>query len=66
MNLSINGEDKTVDADTTVSSLIEQLGLGDKRVAVEINRHVVPRADWSETKLADADQVEIVQFVGGG
>ncbi len=36
------------------------------RVAVELNREIVPRARWAETPLHDGDQLEIVHFVGGG
>jgi thiamine biosynthesis protein ThiS len=36
------------------------------RVAVELNRNLVPRSQWAETNLAEGDQLEIVHFVGGG
>jgi sulfur carrier protein len=36
------------------------------RVAVEVNREVVPRNRWAETPLRDGDRLEIVHFVGGG
>ncbi len=45
---------------------IEQLGMKQDRVAVELNRNIVPRADWAATNLAEGDQLEIVHFVGGG
>ena len=51
---------------TTVGALIEELGLGNRRVAVERNREVVPRAQHATTALAAGDHVEIVTFVGGG
>jgi thiamine biosynthesis protein ThiS len=50
----------------TLLTLIEQLALTPERVAVELNRDVVRRADWPDTRLADGDRVEIVHFVGGG
>ncbi|WP_233104091.1 sulfur carrier protein ThiS [Haliangium ochraceum] len=43
-----------------------QLGLGDRRVAVERNREVVPRAEHASTTLSDGDTLEVVGFVGGG
>ena len=36
------------------------------RVAVELNRDIVPRDQWAETKLPEGDRLEIVHFVGGG
>jgi sulfur carrier protein len=62
----INGETRTVVQGTTVSGLIDELGLGDRRVAIERNREVVPRAQHATTVLADGDRLELVTFVGGG
>ena len=62
----INGETRTVVQGTTVATLIVELGLGDRRVAVERNREVVPRAEHASTVLAEGDHVELVTFVGGG
>jgi sulfur carrier protein len=62
----INGQPRTVARGTTVAGLIVELGLGDRRVAVERNREVVPRAQHATTVLAPDDRVELVTFVGGG
>jgi len=62
----INGETRTIPQGTTVTTLIDQLGLGDRRVAVERNREVVPRAAHASTVLAAGDRIELVTFVGGG
>ena len=62
----VNGEDRQVPAGTTVLALVELLGLAGRKVAVERNREVVPRAQHAETALADGDRVELVTFVGGG
>ncbi len=66
IDVVINGESRTVTAGTTVAALIAELGLGDRRVAVERNREVVPRAEHATTVLAAGDRVEVVTFVGGG
>ncbi len=66
MTIELNGERRTVAAGINLAGLIEELGFKDRRVAVEHNRAVVPREDWSATTLADNDRVEVVQFVGGG
>jgi thiamine biosynthesis protein ThiS len=65
MNLIINGESQALLADT-LSVLVEQLGMKSDRVAIELNREIVPRDQWAETRLADGDRLEIVHFVGGG
>lgn len=62
----VNGEARTVAQGTTVAALIGELGLGDRRVAVERNRQVVPRAEHATTVLAAGDRLELVTFVGGG
>jgi sulfur carrier protein len=62
----INGQARNVAQGTTVAALIGDLGLGDRRVAVERNREVVPRAEHATTVLAPGDRLELVTFVGGG
>jgi sulfur carrier protein len=62
----INGEPRSVNLGTTVEKLIAELGLGDRKVAVERNRMVVPRAQHATTQLAEGDRLEVVTFVGGG
>jgi thiamine biosynthesis protein ThiS len=66
MRLQINGEDKEFPEVATLAALIEHLGAKSDRVAVELNRDIVPRAQWDETPLHDGDRLEIVHFVGGG
>ncbi|MCG8425251.1 MAG: sulfur carrier protein ThiS [Proteobacteria bacterium] len=66
MEISVNGETHRVTHGMTVADLLGHLGLGDRRVAVERNRAVVPRAEHRGTLLADGDRLEIVTFVGGG
>jgi sulfur carrier protein len=71
MNLQINGEPRTFPdpappSHFTLTGLIESLGMKPDRVAVELNRDIVPRERWSETHLKDGDRLEVVHFVGGG
>ncbi len=66
MNITINGEGHTFSMDLTVASLLAELGLKPDRVAVELNRDLVPRERWDKTPLSDDDKLEIVHFVGGG
>jgi len=66
MHLFINGDGKEFAAPLSLAELIEQLGMKSDRVAVELNREIVARAQWIETQLKDGDRLEIVHFVGGG
>jgi sulfur carrier protein len=69
MKLHINGEDRefgNAGAPFTLFALVEILGMKPDRVAVELNREIVPRDRWAETRLNEGDQLEVVHFVGGG
>lgn len=66
MNLFVNGEPASAADSATVETLLEQMGLPQKGVAVERNREIVPKSLYAMTPLADGDRIEIVQFVGGG
>ena len=66
MNIIVNGERQSLEADTNLEQLLEMLGLSGKRVAVEVNRDIVPRSDYNSFKLSDNDTIEIVNAIGGG
>ena len=68
MKLILNGEPREFDATErfTLTSLVEALGMKADRVAVELNRDIVPRDRWTETQLREGDRLEVVHFVGGG
>lgn len=66
MNITLNGEPRSIDAGLTVSGLIEQLGYQGKRIAVERNGEIVPRSAHATTPLSEGDTLEIVIAVGGG
>ena len=66
MKLQINGESRDFSAPLSLAVLLDQLGMKADRVAVELNRSIVRREEWAQTSLGDGDQLEIVQFVGGG
>ena len=66
MKIQINGEPREFNAPLTLVGLVEQLGMKPDRVAIELNRELAPRTRWQEISLHEGDQLEIVQFVGGG
>ncbi len=65
MNIALNGESRSVSA-RTVKELLESLDIDSKRVAVELNMEILPKADYVTRTIADGDRIEIVHFVGGG
>src|SRR6266436_10370362 len=66
LQLTINGESRTLPDPLTVAELLERLGHDRRRIAVEVNREVVPQPRHRDHRLANGDAVEIVTLVGGG
>jgi len=66
MEVQINGESKQVREEVTISQLLDELGLRARRVAIEVNRELVPRGRHETTQLSPGDKIEIVTLVGGG
>jgi thiazole synthase len=66
LDVTINGQARTLPETLTVSDLVRQLGHDPRRIAVEVNREVVPAARHGQHRLASGDAVEIVTLVGGG
>lgn len=66
IQLTINGQSEQLPAGLTVAGLLAARDLAGKRVAIERNGEIVPRARHGEVELADGDRLEIVVAVGGG
>ena len=66
IKIDLNGEAFTIEGDPGLEALLKKLDLRLTRIAVEINRMVVAKADYARTRLSDGDKVEIINFVGGG
>lgn len=66
MQISLNGEIRQLRDGMTVADLVDELGMGDRRIAVEINLNIVPRSLHAQQVIHDGDKVEIVQAIGGG
>jgi thiamine biosynthesis protein ThiS len=62
----LNGERFVVDGPVTVAALLAQLDIDSRRVAVEQNLEVVKRSLYEGTEVHEGDEIEIVNFVGGG
>ncbi len=66
MQITVNGETRQIDQGLTLAALLEQLELAGKRIAVERNEAIVPRARHAETVLEEGDTIEIIHAIGGG
>ena len=66
MKLQINGEVRDFSSPLSLVSLLKELDMKLDRVAIELNRNIVPREQWANTELREGDRLEIVHFVGGG
>ncbi|MEO8459057.1 MAG: sulfur carrier protein ThiS [Dokdonella sp.] len=66
MKILLNGEEREIPGDSNVCALLELAGFAERRVAIEVNRDIVPRSLHGEHRLVDGDQVEIVHAIGGG
>ncbi len=66
MTIRLNGETHEVPQPMTVAALLERLEIDARRVAVELNLNVVKKAAYASAVVGDGDEVEIVNFVGGG
>jgi thiamine biosynthesis protein ThiS len=66
IGIFVNGERRSVPAGVNVRQMLERLGVAPERVAVEMNRAIVRKADWERTRVEDGASFEIVEFVGGG
>jgi thiamine biosynthesis protein ThiS len=66
MQIKVNGEVKNLDTPISVAALAEELKLKPSQVAIERNLEIVPRSRYAEVLLNEGDEIEIVQFIGGG
>ena len=66
MRIQLNGHPLDLPQPMTVAALLQHLGVGEKRVAVEVNRAIVSRSRHAEHALREGDRVELVQALGGG
>ena len=66
MKLTINGQERDFADIQNARELVENLGLINKPIAIELNYKILPKQKLETTKLSDGDKLEIVSFVGGG
>lgn len=65
MQLQINGDSFDFHG-TTVTDLVAELKLSERRIAIELNQEILPRYDYPDTHLKEGDCLEIIHAIGGG
>jgi sulfur carrier protein len=66
MKILINGESRELTESLNLREFLQHFSLPAERIAIELNKEVIRRKDWESVTVKDADQIEIVHFVGGG
>ena len=66
MDVVINGEPQAIPEGATVASVLAQLDLPPRGIAVALDREVIPRGQWDRTVLGDGSRLEVVRAVQGG
>lgn len=66
MQILLNGEMTSIAENTTAAKLVEQLGLHNRRLAMEVNQEIIPRSEYENYVFRANDCVEVVQAIGGG
>jgi len=66
MKVFLNGELREVPDGLNLEELLRHFSLPSQRVAIELNRDVVRRGDWTAVSVSESDKIEVIHFVGGG
>ena len=66
INIIINGENKSIEINSTLKTIIQDLKIEDKVMAAAINMEIVKKENWSSFIPKENDKLELLQFVGGG
>ena len=64
--ITVNGETRTLEAGLSLQDLLQDLGMTEGRIAVEVNGNIIPRSQFSSQRISNLDSIEIVQAIGGG
>ena len=65
MQIQLNGENRIFESVQTVQDLLDELNL-EGRLAVEVNRNIIPRSQFQDFRISPGDTIEIVHAIGGG
>ena len=66
ITIRLNGEPYVIEGDARLTTLIDVLKMKPTRIAAELNGAIVPKADYAKITLREGDELELINFVGGG
>ncbi|MEW5757222.1 MAG: sulfur carrier protein ThiS [Pseudomonadota bacterium] len=66
MKIFVNGEAREVPAGYTAAQLITDMGIAGRRIAMEVNRDILPRSAYATHTFSGGDKIEVVHAIGGG
>ena len=66
MQIILNGKTREIPDNSSLQGMLEEINVQNKRIAVEVNREIVPREKHSDYQLSNGDRIEIIHAVGGG
>lgn len=66
MNIIVNGENQELPANSSAQWLVKSMGMENDKIAMEVNREIVPRSQYASYIFSENDQIEIVRAIGGG
>ena len=66
ISIRLNGEPYVIEGDARLTTLIDVLKMKPTRIAAELNRVIIPKADYANITLREGDELELINFVGGG
>lgn len=66
MEIFVNGQARQMAGELSVAQLLAEMGIAQQRLAVELNREIVPRSAYDARRLKPGDCLEMIRAVGGG
>ena len=66
VKITLNGKPSEVNEGMTLTDLLAHMKIEPLKVACELNQRIVKRAQYSATKIAEGDEIEILHMIGGG
>ena len=64
--IQLNGKKIKINSNSSIKDLIKKFKLKENKIAIELNGIILPKKFYSSKKIKDKDNIEIVQFIGGG
>ena len=64
--IQLNGKKIKINSNSSIKDLIKKFKLKENKIAIELNGIILPKKLYSSKKIKDKDNIEIVQFIGGG